>query len=474
MTIGTWSLPKYNQVFFVSKHILTFLTAGIFIITVVLYFYRKFRNQEGLINTPGRLRILQALTVLTITLLLFIIAFQQNSYIDEWETPPVEACYYYDQYGNYIHGSRMTYSCPEPTIIQDSENRLILEFEYVFVGEREHAYSSGTGVFGDYQYNRVEDGYGMVRVELHYTNEGIIHYRRYQEAINYIQLAYSRDEDGKEWENQFTVIDETKISNYTEIEIVTDINDGEIVQTKSEYYLRNQLNDFSSISEYHYHDFQDVEPTYDSVTRLYYEQDEEKTSYEIYMDYPYRDRVGEKATDEGFVDSGSHGLTFDYRWTDDKLNPDIEPFREISHVLVFDDKKIDSHIETRLGHYTEYSYKYIDEFGLNVCIGERKTSEFINSSSYEWNEKISNYRDEYYFNDRFRQYVLSKEDFGFIVRQYYADGVKSDEQPIGYADELRYFQSSRDHRTLIEQDMVYDNLPVFSTNPIVRILLSIN
>lgn len=474
MTIGAWSLPKYNQIFFVSKHILTFLTAGLFFIAVVLYFYKKFRNQEELISTPRRLRVLQALTVFTIALLLLIIAFQQNSYIDEWETPPVEACYYYDQYGNYIHGSRMTYSCPEPTIIQDSENRLILEFEYVFVGEREHAYHGGTELISDYQYTRVEDGYGMIRVELHYTNEGIILYRRYQEAINYIELAYSRDEEGKEWKNQFTLIDETKMSNYTEIEIVTDINDGKIVQTKSEYYLGNQIADFSNISENHYHDFNDVEPTYDSISRLYYEQEEGETIYEIYMDYPYRDYIGENVAYEGSVHKGTQGLAFDYRWTDEYLRPDIGPFREVSHVLIFDDKEIVSYKETRLGHYTYYSYQFINEFGLNVKKGERKTSEFTNSSNYEWSASVNIYQDDYYFHDRFRQYVLSKEDFGFIVRQYYADGIKSDEQPSGYAEELRYIQSSRDQRTLIEQDMVYDNLPVFSTNPIVQILLSIN
>ncbi len=470
-TIGTWFLPKYNQLFFITKHTLTFVTLGLLVVFIIIMIYKKIRHSNQIVFSRKKVNILQLSTAFTIGVLLVIIAFQQNNYIDEWETPPVQMCYYYDEYGNYIHGSRMSYNCPTPNIIQDDGSILIMEFEYHFIGERDDRYSGGSSVIGGFPYTRVDDGFAMVRVELHYSENGVIEYQRYQEVINYIQLAYSRDESILKWDNQFTIENELKVTNYFEFEMVTDYLNGEIIQSKNEYILRDQIGEFSNLEDYMYYDFDESEPTYDSVLRVYYEEEDNKIIYQVYIDQPYRDLIGETVAYEGVVSKIGNEINFDFRWTDEQLNPNIEPFREISDVYLIVDDKISNRIKTRMGYYYDYSYEYIEEFGINVTLGEVITSEFVNSTSSGYHSDLIKYNNSYYFNGKYQQYVISQQEYGFLLRQYYNDGVKSDEKPYVDSGELESFAISIDYRILRSQDLFYDEQPIFSVNPIIKYFL---
>ncbi|MFK5882952.1 MAG: hypothetical protein QM489_01280, partial [Candidatus Izemoplasma sp.] len=415
--------------------------------------------------------ILQFSTVLTIGVLLVLIGVQQNNYIDEFETPLVQVCYYYDDYGNYIHGSRLIYTCPVPNVIEDNESILIMEFEYYFIGERDNTYSGGSHVLGDYEYTRVDDGYVMVRVELHYNTEGIIIYRRYQEVVNYIQLAYLKDETVSNWADRFTKIDEMKITNYYEHIISTDFEVGEIIQTKNEYVLNNQIDVFSNLEDYSYYEFDQSSPTRDAILSVYYEEEDSLLTYQVYKDFPYNDNFGDYISYVGFISKNENIVTLDFRWTDEQLNPNITPFREISDVYTIVDDNISTRMRTYLGYYSDYSYGYIEQFGVNIMTGEIRTSEFANIDDYESHWNLIEYRGSYYFSKNYQQFVLSQTEYGFIVKQYGIDGVKSDEKPYVDAGELINYYASIDARTLNSLDLIYINQPIFTVNPIIRFFL---
>ena len=76
----------------------------------MLRFYKKIISTYS-IKIKG-IKILQLFTVAFLGGILYFIGESQLSYIDEFETPFLISCTYYDDYGNILYSSQFFGICP--------------------------------------------------------------------------------------------------------------------------------------------------------------------------------------------------------------------------------------------------------------------------------------------------------------------------------------------------------------------------
>ncbi len=106
-------LPRYYQASFVLRHTLIFIFFASIIVFIIKAIYAKLTIRYSHILKGQRLTVFKVFTLFTITGLLLITAFMQNEYIERFETSgALHRCYYFDDHGNYLHGSTLSYECP--------------------------------------------------------------------------------------------------------------------------------------------------------------------------------------------------------------------------------------------------------------------------------------------------------------------------------------------------------------------------
>lgn len=415
----------------------------------------------------------RVITVVSIVTSLTVISITQRNFILEQETPPIERCYYYDEYGNYVHSSRLIYRCPQPEVIK-TQDSLIMTFEYEYIGNRpEYSSMTGTNV-SSFSNRRVETGGTKIKVEIKYTDDNVIEYYRLQEVSNYYADDYTKVENTNDKEESFILDSHTLTTNYYEVIIDTKFNDGEIIQNKKSFNLSDVINGTSEIEEYHFNDFSTTEPDNETEYRVVY-QTVENSNYEfkLYLDFLSNDDLSTESLYEGFISNitGGKRIYFENEQVTDgenaystqMFNYTINNMDSTSSLV----KKYSYGIE-------DYDLVNLEESGLSV-LEEYNYSGLSNPQS-EGNRtfEIDNYNEFTVFELKNSTYILYGKDYGYYIEQYGMDGVKDNSELSNYMDEIVRVNSGLDESIIGFRNpthLFYEDAPIFDYNPIFKYML---
>lgn len=127
------TLPKYDHLVFVLKHLSYFTFYGLTLMLSVSVFYRILKREFS--KRVFSYKYLNITTLLVLIFGLVLITKNRINYIEEFETPVLIDCVYYDGLGNMIFDSRDSNSvCPSFEVISESDNRIELRSELEISG----------------------------------------------------------------------------------------------------------------------------------------------------------------------------------------------------------------------------------------------------------------------------------------------------------------------------------------------------
>lgn len=468
-----WFTPRYNQLLYVTKHTLTFLLLGIVSIKIILTIFNNNLNRNSDIFQENRLVFFRIITVISIVTSLTVISIMQRNYIMEAETPPIERCYYYDEFGNYIHGSRLVYNCPEPVVVK-TEDSLMMTFEDTYFGSGNGYHGlSGTGMTG-YKYRKVDTGGSKIKVEIRYTDDNIIEYYRLQENSNYYADDYTKDESISNFDKAFTLVNHTLISNYYEVIIETDFRSEEIIQNKKTFRLTGVVDGVSGITDYQFYDFSSNEPDYETEYRVEYElSDEHNYEFKFYVDVPSRDKYSIEPTYEGFVSNISFGYRIYFENEQADLGENMYSSQMYNFTINSWDKTT-SYVRKYYQSLWDYDFTNLNETELSV-LTEKNYISLENSqneitSSYD----VDNYNGFTFFEYNYKTCLLYETDYGYLIEEYGHDGVKDSSELSSSIGEIGYVNSGPDDNIFgfdNQTHLFYQDAPIFDYNPIFKYLL---
>jgi len=460
----------------------------------MLWNYRRILKNYEENLTPIKIRVIQGITVMVIAILLSVTRVQQNNYIDEYETPPIIYCIYYDQYGNYIHGSRISYVCPDIKVEENTPNNLHLTFAYKF-------HTNSTGYSGKsiddewlYRYRKVNDGYIFVDIEVHYLEEGIIDNIHYKESVNYIALDYMNeyqdrfeqgeitpsDYDQKVANDSYILTKTSKISSYNEAIIHTDYNDEEIIQTKSIYKILAHERDFSSIDDILLHEVTEDDLTRRFTDTLSYSLDDNKITYDIVTkrdnqsdEESVLSYVGEVSSNNGYIKL-FHETNFDTT-NGDYLADDIN-----DEIYFFEDGKI-NYFKTVLSSKETNEYHIDNQFSLStIASTDNYKLDSCNNNGCTFKQtsldrvNLYEYKNTSFISSKFYTYKVAKTSFGYTIEQYGQDGVTSDKDLPLDSYFLEYSFMGLDYQIndySSAESYIYRNIPIFSMSSSLKYLI---
>lgn len=168
------SYPKYDQLIFVSKHILYFLFYSLGAMLIISVFYRLLKKTAVMRNF--NIKYLNLITVIVASLTLIIISNVRINYIETREIPVLAGCTYYDNYSNVIYETTLYGVCPALEIISKTDNSYHLRGELSFEGGTYH-YSNGTRLLVDNKTTSVTI-HEIVDIHIVYENQQIIEYEQ--------------------------------------------------------------------------------------------------------------------------------------------------------------------------------------------------------------------------------------------------------------------------------------------------------
>lgn len=468
-----WFTPRYNQLLYVTKHTLTFLLLGLLSIKITMALFKRNLDRNSDVFQEKRLIFFRIITVVSIVTSLTVILITQRNYIMEAETPPIQRCYYYDEFGNYIHGSRLMYNCPEPVVVK-TEDSLIMTFEYNYFGSG-NGYNglSGTGMTG-YQYRKVDTGGSKIRVEVRYTDDNIIEYYRLQEISNYYADDYTKDESISDFDKAFTLVNQTLVSNYYEVIIETEFGSEDIIQNKKNFRLTGVIDGVSDITDFPFHDFSADEPDYETEYRVEYELAEENTyEFKFYEDVPSRDSYSIESKYEGFVSNIFSG----YRIYFENEQTDLGENMYSSQMYNFTINSWDntsSYVRKYYQSLWDYDFTNLKETELSV-LTEKNYISLENSqneitSSYD----VDNYNGFTFFEYNYKTCLLYETDYGYLIEEYGNDGIKDESELSSTIGEIGHVNSGPDDNIIgfdNQTHLFYEDAPMFDYNPIFKYLL---
>lgn len=473
-----WFTPRYNQLLYVIKHTLTFLFLGILSIKITLALFKSNLDKNNEVFNEKHLSLFRVLTVVSIVTSLTVISITQRNYILEAETPPIERCYYYDEFGNYIHGSRLIYNCPEPEVVK-TQNSLTMTFEYKYYGSGS-GYSglAGTGITG-YEYRKVETGGSKIQIEVKYTDDNIIEYYRLQEVSNYYADDYAKDESVSDFDKAFTLVNQTLISNYYEVLIQTEFNSEEIIQNKKNFRLSGIIDGSTEITDYVFYDFSTTEPNYETEYRVNYQLVEgypdERNNYEfeLYEDVPSRDNYSTEPRYEGFVSNVIFGKRIYFENEQVDLGDNEYSSQMYNYTINYSDNT-SSFVKKYYQSLFDYDFTNLKESELSVLTEKSyiglENAQSEDTSTYE----IDNYNGFTFFEYNYKSCLLYETDYGYRLEQYGQDGIKDDSELSSTIGEIGYTNSGPDDNILgfdNQTHLFYEDAPLFDYNPIFKYLL---
>jgi hypothetical protein len=425
-----------------------------------------------------RLIAFNVFTIISVVIVLFSSSIAQRNYILNAETPPIERCYYYDQFGNYIHGSRLLYNCPTPTIVTQTDAKLEMTFEYNYYGNSEgYSGMSGTGITG-YEYRKVEDGAVKISVELRYTEDNIVEYYRLRETVNYIADDYSKDESEPDFDKAFTLVNQTKISNYFEVTMETEFSDTLITQTKKVYNHFDEIDSFDEVTDFTFYEFDEDEVDYETIFRVDYHQYlVGESRIEVYKDIPSRDKYAIEPILKGTIsnpNSVTDGRITANLHTPYEVFPDYENYTSLTLQKRGDGVSDINYFVN--GNQYDLDYELIDEYDVYLLESREYKNYFDETENTFEAFDIIKYKDFYYYkNDDFKEHLIYQTNYGILIEQYsQQDGIKDESELSNYIGEIALTNSGVDDTILSLsnfQNLYYKNSIIWDNNPIIEYLM---
>lgn len=445
-------LPKYSQIVFVIKHTVIFLFAASVVVLIVKSIYNGFLKQYSNVLVKRKLMIFNAFTIITIGGLLFGVRVLQTNFIALTETPPIVFCYYYDDYGNYIHGSRMSYVCPELEILINEDNLLKFKAEYRFINDEG---TTNVTKDNDGPWYQSDDGFAVVDIEITYNDDHFITSYIAQTSMNYQLKEYYGDSDDFEDNNS---IMKYYSSFYFTIE--TEYSDTVISQKKQGFYIKQEDSTYDDITVLNHYDFVDVEPDFNYELILEVLEETETTKhFEIY--------------------DPSQGDTFRFRGDISKLDNQIDVFFEYNPDIVNPEPNVisDSYqikqdeilrTHTSGSSYTNYEYTFHEGFGYIQSFYQHYNGYILNGAR----DSNTFIRDDFIIVEGVHQtHKIYNTNYGFMIEEYHGDNEKSENPPSD-----KYYLVSRytglDERVFQYNPiaLVYQNQPISQFNPMISYL----
>lgn len=451
MTITTLFLPKYNQTVFVLKHTFIYLFFASFTILLVRYFYSKLLQMYHNVLTDNKLILFRVFTFIMIGLFLFIGRNIQLNYIALYESPPVVHCYYYDEYGNYIHGSKMTYVCPTLEVIEQEDNFLKVRATYEYPGnDTSHLKRDNDG-----PYYRGVDGYAVVDIEVAYGEDNYITTYKSQTSWNYELLEF-RDIDST---------DEGVLSTYyrsLQLVIETDYGEDAITQSKTTHMFEDSDVDYTDIKDVNHYDFSSDDPlSVQSLELVVTSKANNKIDFEVYqynLDNPLRFL--------GYIENNNDQTKVFFEYNPEYVN--VEP-KEISNTYTITD---DTVTRSKLSGIHNTIYTYHKFSNINGYIETNDVYYQSNEFQHEHVSEIFSTNDSFIIEGDMQTYKVFNTEYGFVIEKYQGDNHK-EEIPNSHEYELIAFFTGIDHLVFDYGNpirLVYDNQPVSIVNPMIRYL----
>lgn len=168
------SLPKYNQVTFLIKHLSLFAFLAIILILSILLIRKLISKQLNRINKDINKNFKKWGTVIVFGVGLYMISSWQVNYIEEHETPYIVDCSYYDVYGHKLYESSLPLNCSKPLINEKTDEFLSMSFSESVEGVRDLFYVNHQQL-GNYSENEL-NGKVEVTINVEYEDKKITNY----------------------------------------------------------------------------------------------------------------------------------------------------------------------------------------------------------------------------------------------------------------------------------------------------------
>jgi hypothetical protein len=122
---GSKLSPWFTNITYYIKHMSVFVFLSFTSYIIIKYVYEYFNNHA---KTNNQIKLNGVMRVSIQALLLTVILFAQLRYIERKDTVVNNHCEYYDQFGNMIFESQYYFECPTYSIIENTNNSLMMEF----------------------------------------------------------------------------------------------------------------------------------------------------------------------------------------------------------------------------------------------------------------------------------------------------------------------------------------------------------
>lgn len=431
-------LPKYNQHVYVLKHTLIYILAVSIIIMIIKRIYNKFLKRYKDIFIGKRLYILKGFTIFTVISLLAMSNYFQFNYIKLYETPPIVNCYYYDEFGNYIHGSRIKNVCPELEIINKTDNSLIFKAEYIYPGTEQYSFKEELLGY------RGHDGYAIVNIEIKYNDENYITSYTSQTSMNYELLEFD-DDKGSIHKYYHSLL----------LSIKNTYNEDKVMQTVSRYTKKIEDINYKNIREVEHYDFSNSEPFIESsIDLLVTNKSKDYLEFEVY-DTQYESDL----LYVGSIDYSKESTVLFCDHYPDYVN--VKP-KKITDTYILSDDHI-THSSGSHFRFSEYSkVKDYKPMIQTVYPIENETETYELDNSVIIQSIILNYK-------------MYQTSYGYKVEEYFGDGHR-EETPYVSDDYLTDIYYGKDSEVFVRSPikLEYSKQPIINLNPILKYILEQN
>jgi hypothetical protein len=450
---------------FVLKHTLIYILVASVIVMLIKKIYRHVLHKYGEVFVDKKLYFLKGFTILVMMILLGLSRYLQLDYIKLYETPPIRYCYFYDEYGNYIHGSRIYNVCPQVEVLSKTEDSLIFRAEYIYPGNRQDRLRNEH----ETPYYQGKTGYGIVDVVIKYNTEHYITSYSSQTSINYELYEFENEDSLKDK----SLINDEAIKQYYHsllLTIETDYSQDLVSQTKKLYVKKPEHVKFDDVSEIEHVDFAESDLSYEDSKKIQVtKREDHRVEFEVYRPIIRDEEHVLRLTDLGSI-----------KYEQDKTELFVELNTELNRVTRSITYTISDDRITRLKLYGPYGpFDYTDEFTKVKDYGPMIQTYFSSShngkESSGYGSKVYELNDSVVVETGFRTHKMYPTSYGYKVEEYHGDGSRA-EVPYSDEDFLTRWFIGMDNDVLAYNPIVleYSGHPIMNLNPMLQYLIDQN
>lgn len=447
---------KYNQTIFIIKHTSFFLFFALLILILVKYSYSRALKNDYF-GSDKRQVYLKLYTAVIFGFLVFGISRVQLLYINIYETPSLVECYYYDQYGNYLHGSRFSYVCPEliVTSLNDEDFEFYLEYDFPETDPNKYQRTN------DSNWYQIKEAFALVNISVSYDEYQNITSMIYQETIQYIRYEYPNYEsEDIDTSDRF----EQKYASSSRIDISTEYSETEVTQTNRVYTYEYSNVSFDDIEDATHYNFSNETPKWENSYHIDINTlSEYKKEFTIYINDDFETYYA-----EGYVEDTDTNVDLFYRLNSENLSDSIQPKDRFESITFTPEKGV---IRTKEHLGSQHSYIYDYNSDLNINYIQSKYDLIEGREEYSYSDYVSggNFAIE---SDRYL-YKFYNESYGFRIEEY-TENSSTREIPYGYGGQVTNILFGADYMvygTYGQMNLIYFYQPVLNFNPMIKYLI---